>query len=211
MPIDKQHSSSLSLALSPSWLSGLIAVITGLVVAGGMVLIFTASSSQIQEQLIVWQHPTSTHKLTTPDQVLKENDKQTLQGSWPLLIFWSILGLVVYAVATTIIKSIGNAEAFRESLGYVHAKKLSMLAGAALSITFRLVVIGLWALFAVMFFKRVIPYSITAAHASAADVASVYGITYALLSFLAISLSLHLHTVLMRLSLGKARLFNSVV
>lgn len=206
------HIDPLNIVLRPSWLSGLIAILAGLIVAGGVIIAFTANNSQIQQQILVWQQaaPSSNPALTTPGEVLQENDKPTLQGSWPLLIFWSILGLVVYVIAMFVTKSIRDAGAFRESLGYVHADKRRMLLGAAVHIVLRLAIIGLWALFTVMFFKLVIPYAITAAHASAADVISPHGIAYALVSFLVIALSIHLHAVFMRLTFGKARIFSNI-
>ncbi len=206
------HVEALNLILRPSWLSGFIAILAGLVVTLGVIVAFSANNSQIQQQITVWQEATPTHDsaLTQPDQVLHENDKPTLQGSWPLLIFWSVLGLGVYALATFIIKSIGHAEAFRESLNYVHADKHLMLQTVGQHIAIRLGTIGLWALFAAMFFKYVIPYSITAAHASAADVMSVYGVVYAVASFLSIAVSMHAHAIFMRLSIGKVRVFTNI-
>lgn len=203
----------LSWILKPSWLSGLLAVLAGLIVTGGVIIAFSANDLQLQRHLIEWQHSkTSVNpKLTTPDQVLKENDKPTLQGSWPLLIFWSILGLTVYFMAMFITKKISNAEAFRRSLGYVHANKQSMILGAASRIIFRLAIIGVWAGFSLMCFRSIVPYGIRMAHASAADVFSAHGITYALISFIVILLSVHLHAVFMRLSLGRIRVFTSVV
>ncbi len=214
MKLQKQyHIEALNQILSPSWISGLIAVFAGLVVAGGVIIAFSFNNSQIQQQLTAWQHstPVDEKALATPDQVVQENDKPTLKGSWPLLIFWSLLGLVVYVIATSITKSIKDAEAFRESLDYVHADKHLLLQGAAQHIALRLTILGLWALFTVMFFKRVIPYSITAAHASAGELLSFQGVTYALVAFLTIALSMHLHAIFMRLSIGKARVFTNVI
>lgn len=209
MPQNTYHSSAINLILMPSWLSGLFAVLAGLIIAGGVILAFTATNSQIQQQIVVWQQsvPIYEPELTKPGQVVTVNDKPTLQGSWPLLIFWSVLGLAVYTVAMYVTRSISDAEAFRESLDYVHANKRSKLEGAAIHIVLRLTIIGLWALFAVMFFRHIVPYGITAAQASAADIISPTGIVYALLSFMAIALSVQLHAVFFRLSVGKVRVF----
>jgi hypothetical protein len=62
-----------------------------------------------------------------------------------------------------------------------------------------------------LFIKNVIPYSITAAHASAADALSATGVLYALLSFSIVVVSLHLQTIFLRMSLGRARLFSDVI
>lgn len=208
MPI-ADHSSPVSLILRPSWLSGLIAVIAGLVVSIGVIVVFSLSSSDVQQQLLIWQHSQPTRALTTPDQVLAQSDKPTFSGSWPLLVFWSGLGLVVYFVATNVARSIHNAETFRESLSYVNVKKQSLIRIETEVVLVKTVVAVLWVVFTVMFFKKVIPYSITAAHASAADVLSLQGLTYAFLSFMSIAVSVQLHTIFLRLLAGRVRIFTS--
>ncbi len=208
----QQHADALKILLSPSWLSGFISIIVGLFIASGVILTFSTHTSQFQQQLQSWQHAEKPmHPLDTPGQsVVINSNRPTFKGSWSLIVFWSLIGLVVYAIASSIAKSIAEAEAFRESLDYINAQKDSMLKVAAERIVERLVVLGVWALFSYMFIKLVIPYSITAAHASAAEVLSPQGIVFAFLSFIAIALSLHLHAIFLRLYVGKVRVFGGV-
>jgi hypothetical protein len=200
----------IGMLLSPSWLSGLIAVIAGLIICIGVIAVFTASSSPIQRQLVAWQQnqPAEQIKPFIPD---PNANKPTLQNSWPLLLVWSVIGLVVYTIAGTIIHSISKAEEMHESLGYVNANREKMIRLTAEHIILRiLAAIGLGILISLLI-KNVIPYSITAAHASAANVLSPEGALYALLSFSIVVLNLHLITIFLRLSLGRIRLFSEVI
>jgi hypothetical protein len=201
---DRRH---LGLLLTPSWLSGLVAVVVGLAFSIGVVVVFEANNSSLQQQLLAWQQNQPQKALTTPDQTLPQSDKPTLQGSWPLLLLWSLAGLVIYAIAAAIVRSLARAEELRESLDYVNARPRAMLAETAEHLLLRGIAAVVLIVFLVAFWHQVVPYSITAAHASAADVLSLDGGLYALLSFALIALSIHVQTILLRLALGRARVF----
>jgi hypothetical protein len=47
----------ISLLLSPSWFSGVLAVIVGLVLSVGVIVAFSANNSSIQQQLVSWLRP----------------------------------------------------------------------------------------------------------------------------------------------------------
>ena len=57
-----------------------------------------------------------------------------------------------------------------------------------------------------LFFKEVIPYSITAAHAGAVELPGATGGLYTLLAFLIIVVSIQLQTIFLRLATGRVRL-----
>lgn len=199
----------IGLLLSPSWLSGLIAIVVALVMSAGVVIAFSANNSSVQQQLISWQqNQPKQEKIYTPD---PNANKPTLKNSWPLLIVWSIIGLIVYTIAGAIIHSISKAEKLHESLGYVNVDRDKMIKLTAEHILLRvLAALSLGALISV-FFKVVVPYSVTAGHASAADVASANGFLYMVLAFAIVFFSLHLQTIFLRLSLGRVRMFSTVI
>lgn len=201
---DRTHIAEI---LKPSWLSGLVAIGVGLAITVGVIVAFSLHSSNVQLQLEAWQHTQPQRTLTTPDQELEENDRPTLQGSWPLIVVWSLIGLVTYTIAIGIIHTLTRAADLKKSLSYVNAKPLSLLAQTAEHFLLRGLAAGIFVGLLVLFFKRIIPYGITAAHASAADVISIDGLLDASLAFTMIALSLHIQTVFLRLSFGKSRLF----
>jgi hypothetical protein len=199
----------IGLLLSPSWLSALVAIIAGLIISIGVIAAFTANNSSVQQQLISWQQnqPAEEIKPFTPD---PEANKPSLKNSWPLLIVWSIIGLVVYMVAGTIVHSISKAEEMRESLGYVNANRDRMIRLTAEHVVLRVLAAITFGILVALLIKNVIPYSITAAHASAADFFSSTGVLYAILSFAIIVVTIHLQTIFLRMSLGRVRLFSEV-
>lgn len=200
----------IGLLLKPSWISGLVAVVLGLTVSIGVVVAFEANSSLLQQHLLAWQQNTPQPALTTPSQTVPENGRPTIQDSWPLLLLWSLAGLVVYVIAASIVHSIGQAEELRESLDYVNAKPRAALASTAEHALLRIIAGVLLIVFLVAFWRQIIPYSITAAHACEADVLSLDGGLYALLSFSLIAVGVQVLTVLLRLALGRPRVFREM-
>jgi hypothetical protein len=198
----------LKLLLTPSWLSGLVAVVAGLVISVGVIGAFEANNSQLQQQLVAWQQTRPQPALATPGQTVPQDNRPTGQNSWTLLLLWSLVGLVVYGLVATTARSLGRAEGLRESLNYVHANPRTLLAYTAEHLLLRSIAAIALVGFAAAFVKQVVPYGITAAHASAGDVMSLDGILYALLSFALIAMSLHLMTILLRLALGRVRVFS---
>lgn len=204
---DKKHLSAL---LTPSGLSGVIAISIGLVVTVGVIIAFSFEQSSIQQQLIAWQEKQPQRTLTTPDQTLPENDRPSLSGSWPLLIVWGVIGLMTYMAAASIARSISNMYQLRKSLDYVHAQPQSLLQATAEHIILRLVAAGILAGLVYFFVKQILPYSISASHAAAADLLSTTGLLYGLLSFAVVVVSIHIQTIFFRLALGKVRVLSDV-
>ncbi|MEK7599784.1 MAG: hypothetical protein AAB462_02005 [Patescibacteria group bacterium] len=196
----------IELLATPSWLSGVITIVVALLISGGALLVFAINNDSLTQQLLSWQQDTPQPALTTPDQLV-QTQKPTLGSSWPLLVLWSLAGLAVYAIAASVIHSIARAAEVRESLNYTNIKPKLLLTTTAEHLILRVIGSLLLVGFAVAFWKLIIPYSITAAHASAADILSIEGILYALLSFSVVVVNLHLITISLRLSLGTVRVF----
>ena len=206
--ITEKDKKIIGMLLSPSWLSGLIAIVAGLVISIGVIVAFTANNSPVQQQLVAWQQnqPSEDVKPFTAD---PNANKPTLKNSWPLLIVWSFIGLVVYAGAAAAAHSFSKAEAMHESLGYVNVNRDKAIRMTAVHILLRALAAITLGILVTIFIKTVMPYAITAAHASAADFFSGTGVLYALLSFAIVAVTLHLQTIFLRLSLGRVRLFSS--
>ncbi len=197
--------------LTPSWLSGLIAIAAGLVVTIGVVLAFSFNTSQIQQQLGNLQNTSKQSVLTLPGQTPPGTTANSLQNTWPLLAFWGVVGLVVYFIVETIAKAISNAAALREELYYVHAKRDTLIKMTVEYLVIRLIIVAFWLIFIDLFLKRIIPYSITASHAAASDPKSLSAFLYILLSFVMIAGSLHLHAIFLRLIARRPRVFSATI
>jgi hypothetical protein len=204
--LHKEDKKLIGVLLSPSWLSGLLAVVIGLTISLGTLLAFSFNSSSVQQQLISWQQDQPAKPLHTG--ALVSTEKPTIKNSWPLFLVWTIIGLAVYSVAAALIHSISNAEKLHESLGYVNAQRDKMIRLTELQIGMRALGAAALGISISIFIKTVVPYSITAAHASAAEVLSVTGFLYALVSFAVIVICWHIVTIFTRLSFGRVRLFS---
>jgi hypothetical protein len=198
----------LGMLLSPSWLSGFVVVLVGLGITVGTIVTFSFDTSVVQQQLLSWQQHQPSHALTTPDQIVAD-PKPTLRDTWPLLLVWSAVGLLVYALAINVIQALSNAEKLRVTMDYVNASPKAMMHSAIEHFILRflagLSTVGLlW-----LFFHHTVPYSITAAHASAVEPVSLAGVVYALLSFGIVVFNLHLVVIFARLTVGRVRIFSN--
>jgi hypothetical protein len=200
---------SVDKLLEPSWLSGLIAVLCGLIVTVGIIVAFSYNNSDVQQQIIGWQSTSiPALSLTLPGEAPPGTTVNSLQNTWPLLGFWMIVGLIVYFVVEAAVRGLNQVAEFRRELGYVNADKDFLVREAIEIVAIRLLAAAFWLFFIELFFKRIIPYSILAGHASAAAPGSAVSFLYALLSFTMIALSLHLQTIFLRLVAGRSRLFS---
>jgi hypothetical protein len=192
--LDKQDRKLFGLLLKPSWLSGLIAVVAGLAVSLGVILAFSFNTSAVSQQLARWQQDQPAKPLTQPGQIVTAEGRPQLKDTWPLLIFWAAIGLVVYGITASVVHSASDAEKLRESLGYVNANPRKQLQATAGHLFLKLVAFVIFVVFALVFYKEIVPYAITAAHASAVDIQSGTGVLYMFLSFAIVAVSLHLFT-----------------
>ncbi|HTB49294.1 MAG TPA: hypothetical protein VK712_04390, partial [Verrucomicrobiae bacterium] len=96
----------------------------------------------------------------------------------------------------------------KKELDYVNTRPHELVRTAVQHLALRLLAIIVWFIFIDIFLKRIIPYSITAAHASAANLLSLSAVLYILLSFVMIALSMHVHAILLRLAVRRPRVFS---
>jgi amino acid transporter len=204
----KKKEKTVDKLLQPSWLSGLIAVLAAILVTFGVIVAFNFNNSQIQQQLTSWQNTTAPAALTLPGQSPSSDTTNSLQDTWPLIGFWMIIGLIAYFAVEAAVRGLSEVAEFRRELDYVHARRGALIRSAVEAVFIRLLAAILWIIFIEFFFKRVVPYSILASHATASDPISPVSFVYAALSFSLIALSLHLHTIFLRLMAGRVRLFS---
>jgi hypothetical protein len=192
--------------ISPTWLSGLIAIVVGLALTLGVMAVFSFNNSAVLKQLKSWEQTQSQPSLTTANQTLP-TPKLQLKNTWPLLIAWGLVGIIVYILTMAVVNSITNTAQLVESLGYVHTKPKAVLKATIERISLRVVAIIFFVVLFINFYKQIIPYSITAAQVSANNIKVVHSDLHVLLAFVIIVLSLHLETIFLRLARGRYRVF----
>lgn len=204
--LSQDDTQALLKVLTPSWLSGLVAVLVGLTLTAGVIVGFSMNNSVINQQLAAWQQDQPEPDRTEPGEYL-ETPQPTLQTTWPLMVVWAVIGFFVYSVAAAVIRSLTRAAELKASLKYVNAQPDIVLKTAVEHILLRLVAGIVLVVLATVFIQQVVPYAITAALASAGDLVSVTGVAYALLAFTVLVLGLHLQAIFLRLTFGRIRIF----
>lgn len=204
----QEDSRLIGMLLRPSWISGFIAVVIGLTLSVGVVVSFEANNSLVQQHLLSYEQKPQP-VLTKPGQNVPENTQSSLKSNLPLLLLWGFVGFLVYLMIASVIQFAAEAEDFKESLDYVNARPKSAIASTAEHVLMRVVAGILLVTFTVALWRQIGPYSVTAALAGVSNIASFDGGLYALLSFGLIAFSLHVETILLRLTLGRVRVFST--
>lgn len=123
------------------------------------------------------------------------------------LIFWMVVGLVVYLLITGIGAGANSAEEIIEQSKYVHAQTGQIHKEAEIKLAIRLVAIGLLVIFGAVFIKVLLPFSILCARIVASNIHDPLGWLYAVLGFIVLGCSFYLMTVGIRVVALKPRVF----
>jgi len=211
MPMPKLISAEdqhfLRAVLAPSWLSGLVIVLAGLIVTGGAIITFSLNHSAFKQDLIGWEQGHSNSLSITGQST--QAVSPTLANSWPLIIVWAGVGLITYTVAVAIVRFVLETIEFRRQLDYVHADRTSMLEVTVEHLVTRIVASLLLIMTVLLFVYHLFPDAISAGRTSAADKFTASGLKYAAFAFIMTAICIYFATVFLRLALGKARVFSN--
>lgn len=197
----------LRVVIAPSWLSSLVIVLVGLIVAGGAVVTFSLNHSVFKQDLVGWEqsHASKTLSITGQStQIVNPN----FANSWPLILVWAVVGLAIYVIAASIIRGIIGTIEFEQELNYIHANPHSMLKNIIEHLVMRLIAAFLLVTLVVVFVYHTLPYIISVSRHSATHPWSLNGIHYAVVSFVLTVLCAYAGSILLRLALGRERVFS---
>ena len=203
----------VTLFVSPSWVSGLLSICAGLAVLCGVFFMSQYQGSSYQQQISEARDTNQSVNLNEATVIVDEDLNQaTLANSAPLLVIWSIVGVVVYMFAVSIVRAFQEAADLKSELDYVNVSRNDLLKQAFGHLAIRIVVAVAWILFIVFFFNEILPYSIAAAKASSVvGLLSLSGLGYAFLSFTVIALGVHINAILFRILMFKPRVFSKAL
>lgn len=122
-------------------------------------------------------------------------------------VFWMVIGLVVYVVLSGIGSGVSNAEQTIEQARFVNAKRLKMGTELGLKVVLHMIGAGLIIIFAILFLKILLPFSVLCARIVAGDLREPVNLLYGLLGFVVLSASFYIGTVLLRFLLLRPRVF----
>jgi hypothetical protein len=197
--------------LTPSWLSGLITAVIALALSVGVVLIFSLHGSGFQQDLIILQQSTAAHASSTnSSQIIVENNNLTFGNTWPLMIIWGFVGLLTYMIVAGLSHFFKTFHDMEKSLSYAHTDATSIIHETIERVTLRLTAFIILGFLVDLFIKKVIPYSVSAALASANNLLNLDSLLYIFLSLAVSLISVHILIILFRLSLGRIRAFTKI-
>jgi len=200
------------LLLTPSWLSSVIAVATGLIVVIIVVFMSQYQGSTYQKLVADNKEKQAQVNLTDDYANFDEISDNTFLDVAPLLALWGVIGVVVYLFAVNIVNSIKHAAEFEQELNYANTSRQELIKTAFLHLAIRVVVGVALILYILVFFHQLLPYSIGAAlAASAVGLLSLNGILYLIIAAVSIMVGMHIYTVLLRLLLLKPRIFSKAL
>lgn len=203
-------SKALTLLLTPSWLSGFVAVVATLVVVVGTIIITRLQGSSLQKDFFVLDNANNVPSASETYQSLTSNlATNPIISNLPLFLFWAGLGLVVYFLATSIYSALTEVAEVREEMGYVNDPRHQLVREAIQQMVLRVVTFAVWIVYLQVFLRMILPYTMAAAHVAGTNLSSLNGVEYGAIAFVVMILSLHLHTVLLRLAFLRPRLFDS--
>lgn len=139
-------------------------------------------------------------------------DSNQFVSNLPLLTFWLLVGVVVYMFATNIVGAIHSAAELEAELSHftnMNRKNLVFIAVQKLSI--RIIGLGLWIFYMLYFLHTTIPYVLALSVKGTTLTSPLRGVEYFVLAVLILSLSLHVHAILLRIIALRPRIFSSAL
>jgi hypothetical protein len=192
--------------LSPSLLSAFVIIVLsiGLVVFSIISSHYKGSSTRL---LFLKFNADQSH--SSAQAIGRTLDSNKFISNLPLLLFWCLVGFVVYMFAVNIFGAVQRAAELGDELNHFTNMNRGQIVRESLEkLCIRLVVIVVWIPYILLFFHHIVPYVIGLALAASPDLASVTGVGYVVLAPIVLSVSLHVHTVLLRLLVLRPRLFS---
>lgn len=199
----------LGLLISPSWFSGLLCAFASLGITATLLIQERYQGSEWQHQLFTWQQQGID---TSPMQALMHLRYTPIGGALgtvQLFIFWYLVGLVLYALGSALYNTFQHIRTVKRDLGYVNADRHYILRDISLQLLRQLVSFVLWVLLMLATLKIIIPYALGTIHISNEFLPSIEAIGLLAATTAGLALCMHLHLVLLRLFLGRPRLWHN--
>lgn len=193
------------LLLTPSWLSGFVAVTLTLCVSVGSMLLLHfgniahqglfASVLYTKRSIPLSAHTVSQRILNNPT-----------VGNMVFLLFWATVGCIVSITAAGFAKELNRIISLEKTLGYVHVDRKAFIRDAVVRLLVRIVAtVCLWILLHLLVYTFM-PYLIAVAHTVTTHPASITAWLDNVYAVLGCILAIHVLTIDMRLLLLRPRL-----
>ncbi len=172
-----------------------------------LLIVFMTNNGALKQHLLVWQQGSFSRPLTMPGEELPPNPSPSLSSTWPLIIFWGLIGILTYTLSSYIVHTFQRSLKFKKTFHEIEALPASTIEQLIEHMLLRCVAFIVVAILLVVLLKSVVPYIILLTQASASNFVSINGLAYSIFSVIILVASLHIIVVFMRLSFGKNRIF----
>ena len=199
---------NLTLILTPSWVSGLLITVFSLAVVGAAYFKAATTNGPLQEGFQGLQMISRAVFYPLYHAVTNTLSVNSFASNLPLLLFWAVVGAVVYLVAVRVSAGFSETAALEQTMTYTNVGRGSLIRSLAITFIIRLVTIFVWFVFWALFVKAIVPFVLSKAVVAAAETSPSSLISF-LIAFGVLVVSLHAHTVFIRLIALRARLFSN--
>jgi hypothetical protein len=199
----------LRLLLKPSFFSASLTILTSCVIFGGAAWSYVTKSGAVYDYLF---GPASSATLIqsstqTVSPLIDIVFGNRLLNFALLFAFWAVIGLIIYSIITGAGKSLSNASELWQEVHHTNARNFitqrTYLERWIIGFLSGLV----WFVYAALFFKVFLPFSILMAQVGAGNTGDWVGWLYSGVGLGVLATCLHLHVVLLRLTLLRPRVF----
>ncbi len=204
--LSKDDLNELGVLLSPSWLSGFVAMVASLALVSGASVLLHYNGSSWQLLLTGQRHQVGAIETNFVDFEHKF-DTNVLISNLPLFIFWAGIGIIVYYLILAVINALRSVAELEEEMKYVHADRHILLRQALLHLFVRISSLVVWIFYVRFTLHLLLPYTIALSYAGSGDSGWLYDILYLISAVALGAITLHVHTVLLRLLVLKPRIF----
>lgn len=193
----------------PSWLSGLLAVSVSMALIG-LTIVLTHFSDTVKQSLLGLQQVSTQSSVGAKAIMVSDNfASNAALNNVLIFLLWGSIGLMVFSIVQVILTEVRRANNVVQELNYINADRHSILREALTRETIKVIAFVLFWLLLRYAIYTTAPYTIAVAHTLAihpSTVATWWRIIYAALLCI---LSLHILTVLLRLTFLRPRIFGA--
>jgi hypothetical protein len=195
--------------LVPSALSGLLSVLVSLFAVGTIAVLTNYQGSSFQQDVLRVRSGAEKEAVIEDYNYINDDlERNIIIDRAPVMVFWMFVGTLVYFMVTGVSGAVAGARSLERELGYVHVRSKELLRHVYIKSAIRFCVLGVWLGFIMLFFRLLLPYCLAAAHVGAGNVTSVTGVFYIVLAIIVLTISFHIHVVMLRLVVLRPRLFS---
>jgi hypothetical protein len=196
------------LLLLPSWISGFACLLLSTSATVAILVQGHYEGSELQRQLYAWQQSGdgSWFQLITTEQ---SSQVGKVLNTIQLFVFWYAVGLVVYALASALFKAVQEIRELRDDLHSLNSNHSQVWRAALVQFLRQLGALFAWLLLVVATLKAVVPYALGTVDAANEYLPDLEAIGLIVVATFAMAACLHLHVVLVRLFLGRPRIWHS--